>query len=83
MEPDICHEPFADADDDGDVDQEDLGFFQICYTGAFGTIPLEPEYCACFDVDEDGHVDGSDFDVFLQCSSGPEVLANPLCVTGQ
>ena len=28
-----CPMPFADADHDGDVDQDDFGAFQVCYTG--------------------------------------------------
>jgi hypothetical protein len=79
FESTICHQPFADADFDGDVDQDDLGVFQLCYTGSTGTIPLEPEYCACLDIDGDDHIDDSDYALFEQCASGPEVPANPTC----
>ena len=32
--PAACSDPFADADEDGDVDQDDFGLLQACITGA-------------------------------------------------
>ncbi len=40
-----CPYPFADADLDGDVDQDDFGLFQICYTGYAAGVPTG---CSCF-----------------------------------
>jgi len=70
----------ADRDGDGDVDQDDFGFLQQCYTdegdpeGVF-----DPVACACFDSDRDGDVDDLDVDVFALCDYGPAVLADPMC----
>jgi hypothetical protein len=81
-----CNVPFADADDDGDVDGDDFGIFQRCYTGAANPpIPAAPEYCTCFDRNGDDDVDQDDlgttgvFDTFENCASGPTVAANPGC----
>ncbi|UCD30523.1 MAG: hypothetical protein JSV03_08665 [Planctomycetota bacterium] len=75
-----CHDPFADADNDGDVDQDDFAVFQVCYGGS-GVSPT-PE-CKCFDQEPaggDGDVDGNDFSgPFETCASGPDVPANPAC----
>jgi len=81
-----CNEPFADADGDGDVDQDDFAVWQLCHTGA-GTgvsIPVDPEYCGCFDQEgplggPDGDIDQADFQEFEACSSGPMVPADPAC----
>lgn len=81
-----CNAPFADADDDGDVDQDDFAVWQLCHTGA-GTgvsIPVNPEYCGCFDQEgplggPDGDIDQADFQKFEACSSGPMVPADPAC----
>jgi hypothetical protein len=87
MEFIACNDPFADAEPapegDGDVDQEDFAIFQMCFTGDGGIIPLDPEYCACFDVEgidgPDGDIDERDFTRFQQCASGPAVLADDTC----
>jgi len=75
----VCHDPFADADGDGDVDQDDFARFQICFTGnsgdPLGTYP--PQNCECFDTDGDGDVDGADFTAFQNCASGPGIAADP------
>jgi hypothetical protein len=81
----ICHDPFADADQDGDVDQYDFAQFQLCFTGNGIPYPTggEFEYCQCFDregVDgPDGDVDQGDFLFFEQCSSGSNVPADVNC----
>jgi hypothetical protein len=78
----VCHDPFADADGDGDVDQDDFAKFQICFTGdatgdPLGTYP--PQNCECFDTDGDGDVDGTDFTAFQNCASGPGIPADVNC----
>jgi len=77
---------FADVDEDADVDQDDFGAFQRCYTGDGGAIPVDPAYCECFDRREeggqpgsDGQIDAFDYDAFEDCASGPGVTADPAC----
>lgn len=67
----------GDMDRDGDVDQEDFGHFQACYSGA--GIPQYDFDCldALLDTDED--VDHDDFGVFQQCFTGPNVIADLNC----
>ncbi|GMU21910.1 MAG: hypothetical protein AMXMBFR13_19980 [Phycisphaerae bacterium] len=84
-----CNRPFADADNDHDVDQEDFAIFQICYTGS---IPVnspmlsDPTYCACFDRPEggdigDGDIDQTDLAEFEKCATGPAITFLPGDVT--
>jgi len=80
--PDPCGEIAADFDDDGDVDQQDFGYFQLCYTGEGGGILLPPDGpdCSCADLDKDGlDVDSADLTEFEICASGPGILADPGC----
>jgi hypothetical protein len=90
--PDLCHRPYADVDDDGDVDQADFSVFQLCFTGPDVTVlpPGLPEYCACLDhADDDnnsatpptadGNIDSFDLSAFEKCASGPGIPANPSC----
>ena len=74
-----CNIPFADADGDGDVDQEDLGIVQACYTGGTETVS---QSCACYDHDSNGasnsHVDGDDLTAFSNCITGPGIDFDPL-----
>jgi hypothetical protein len=78
----ICPNPFADADDDGDVDMADFAALQRCLTTGGG--PVTPE-CKCFDRPEsglpggNGLVDGNDVVLFLACGSGAGVPADPSC----
>ena len=86
-----CHSPFADVDDDGDVDHADFAVLQLCYTGPDATsVPTTPEYCACLDhADDDnnpvtppgadGNIDSFDLTAFERCASGPGVPADPNC----
>jgi len=82
--PLICYDPFADADGDADVDQDDFGAFQACFTGAAGGGPVDG-VCACFDrpepgfPDGDGDIDELDLDAFEACASGPEIAADTTC----
>jgi len=75
----LCNDPFADADDDADVDQDDFAKFQACFTGGGGTAAEE---CICFDqepVGGDGDVDSLDYGLFENCASGPAMPADPSC----
>ena len=69
---------FADADGDDDVDHDDFGAFQRCFTG-IGELFEDPA-CVCFDRDPanapDGDIDQVDFDAFQDCATGPNVLLN-------
>ncbi|OGW89324.1 MAG: hypothetical protein A3E74_08575 [Omnitrophica bacterium RIFCSPHIGHO2_12_FULL_44_12] len=65
-----------DFDRDGDVDQEDFGHFQVCYTGS-GTRPTYDCYDSDFDCDHD--VDLDDFGYFLNCDSGPMIPVASAC----
>ena len=63
--------PPGDFDDDGDVDQEDFGILQECYSGS--DIPYEPgcEYADLHPPENpDGDVDLGDFGVFQTCMNG-------------
>lgn len=73
-----CPYPFADVDEDGDVDQTDFGVFQLCYTGA--SVEMASS-CRCFDTDADGRITGGDFQAFLNCAqtSGPNVPVDKTC----
>lgn len=80
-----CHDPFADADGDGDVDQADYAVFQACYTGRdfTGQLPTDPP-CACFDVTDyygtpDGKIDRYDLAAFENCRTAPGIPASPSC----
>jgi hypothetical protein len=75
--PDPCQDPFADADGDDDVDQDDFGAFQICRTGPDHVFPIAT--CSCFNRNGDDHVGQADLDQFEACASGPSVLAAPTC----
>jgi len=67
----------GDFDDDGDVDQEDFGRLQACYTGP-GIAQNDPD-CALARLDSDEDVDQGDFAIFQGCISGPNVPAAPDC----
>lgn len=72
----------GDFDDDGDVDQEDFGEFQVCLTGtgipqmdpACDGARLDPIESPDLDVDED------DLAVFLGCMAGPGISPPESCV---
>jgi len=78
-----CHDPFADADGDTDVDQDDFGVFQACFTGANPSPgAFDPEMCRCLDLDENSAVDEDDYGAFELCASGPDVPADASCDDG-
>lgn len=66
----------GDMDGDGDVDQEDFGLFQACFTVSGDEI--RPE-CLSADIDQNELVNQSDLTLFVQCISGPGVAADPDC----
>jgi hypothetical protein len=68
--------PPGDFDGDGDVDQEDFGFFQHCLSGY--AIPFAAG-CDAADLQQDNDVDLDDFIIFQRCFAGPDVSASPDC----
>lgn len=66
-----------DLDDDGDVDHEDFGRFQACYSGS--GVPQNNVNCIIARLDGDEDVDLDDFAIFQACYSGPGIAANPQC----
>ena len=67
----------ADFDRDDDVDQDDFGRFQQCYSGENRSCTPE---CAYADLDGDTDVDQWDFKLFAACFAGPRVA--PACTLG-
>jgi hypothetical protein len=73
-----CPTPFADADEDGDVDLDDHGLFQRCYTRDGNTAAFDALNCVCFDRGvRDNNVDEFDYSEFLKCSTRSEVPWTP------
>jgi hypothetical protein len=70
----------GDFDGDGDVDQQDFGRFQACYSGD-GYEQTDPA-CAKAKLDGDYDVDQLDFAIFAGCMSGPGVQGAPNCAQG-
>ena len=70
--------PSLDADRDDDIDMEDFGVFQRCYTGP-GRL-LATNDCLDADTDGDHYVTARDFEEFVRCASGPGVAAAPDCL---
>jgi len=68
----------GDADADGDVDQEDFGAFQMCFSPDGGSaVPVD---CLWADLNGDTLVDQADCLLFLDCVSGPGSPADPACL---
>ncbi len=67
----------ADFDRDGDVDQEDYGYLQVCLTGP--NIPQTDQSCLAARLDADNDVDQADVAIFVGCMSGASVPADPHC----
>lgn len=67
----------GDMDSDRDVDQEDFGAFQACYSGV--DIPQYNTACSKAKLDADADVDVFDADKFLACLSGANKVGNPVC----
>ncbi len=75
----VCHDPFADADGDGDVDQTDFAILQKCFTGQGGGVLNSPCRCDCYNRDGDDDVDASDLSAWFDCASGPGIPADKDC----
>jgi len=74
----LCPMPFADADQDGDVDHADFAAFQACYTGLNDPgSAYDAQKCHCFDRDNDQDVDEADLGEFEACATGADVLFDP------
>ena len=74
------HDPFADADDDKDVDQADFGVWQLCYTGSGDPLHIfNKDLCFCFDRDGDSDIDMADFNAFQKCYNGPNLPPAATC----
>lgn len=67
----------ADFDEDGDVDQQDFGRFQACYTGP--GVAQNAHNCFNAKLDGDDDVDIGDFGVFQRCMTGEDRPADPNC----
>lgn len=68
----------CDFDNDADVDLDDFGLMQRCFTGP-DVVQNEPA-CLVARMDADGDVDGDDLQVFMDCLSGPHIPAAPECI---
>lgn len=69
-----CPGDWADLDGDSDVDVEDFGLWQLCFTGAddpYGN--FDRVSCGCLDRDFDDDVDADDGGAFAACSTGAGV----------
>ena len=64
--------PWADADEDHDVDQVDFAAFSRCLTTGGGGIQSG---CECFERTDDASIDMSDFVLFQFCANGPDIPA--------
>lgn len=69
---------WADADVDGDVDQDDFGIFQACYSGT----EAAPEGCACFERDSVTGIGNADLTAFENCVTGPMIEWTPETLWG-
>jgi hypothetical protein len=68
--------PF-DLDRDGDVDFDDFGIFQTCYSGPS---VVADQDCLAADFDDDQDVDQTDFGLLQRCYSGPDISSEPNCM---
>ncbi len=67
----------ADLDNDGDIDEQDLGALAACALGP-AVVQNDPG-CAAADLDADADVDQGDFALLQRCLSGPGVAPPPGC----
>ncbi len=73
-----CPDPFADADQDQDVDMADYAAWQRCQTRDLFQYPID-EDCTCFDRNSDGVINDDDLIRFIDCAVGPAVPADKGC----
>lgn len=66
-----------DMDGDGDVDMQDFGLFQACYSGS--GFPQNASECQKARIDADTDVDLNDFALFQACLTGANIMATPGC----
>jgi hypothetical protein len=66
----------GDMNEDGDVDHEDFGLLQACFSGS--GYPYPPG-CASADLDSDNDVDIIDANKFLLCVTGYNTWGDPHC----
>lgn len=64
-----CPIPYADADNDLDVDSDDFAALQVCYSGT----QIVTGQCSCFDRNGDKKVDQMDVVLFANCATGPGI----------
>ncbi|GMU22049.1 MAG: hypothetical protein AMXMBFR13_21370 [Phycisphaerae bacterium] len=67
----------GDMDLDLDVDQNDFGLFQVCYSGS--GIPQDSASCRKARLDADSDVDLNDLERFIACMSGANQPAEVTC----
>lgn len=69
-----CGDMWADADRDGDIDQDDFAAFQRCVKAASIELDWPNNHpCWCFDRDRDRDIDSFDLEDFAACGTGPDV----------
>ncbi len=72
-----------DADNDGDVDQDDFAVFQACLTGTDDPYEVyDCQACRCMNSDGDQDIDEDDYGPFEACGSGPGIQAEESCDDG-
>jgi PKD repeat protein len=69
--------PKSDFDVDGDIDQDDFGHFQACFTGN-GIAQTDPT-CRDARLDADQDVDLDDANLFQSCFGGPNQPPHVMC----
>ncbi|GMU24655.1 MAG: hypothetical protein AMXMBFR13_47290 [Phycisphaerae bacterium] len=67
----------GDFDGDRDVDMDDFGAFQACFSGP-GAVQTDPA-CGKARMDGDPDVDQADFELFQRCMTGANVEGSPSC----
>jgi hypothetical protein len=75
---DLSERQPADMDHDGDIDLEDVRYFQTCFTGS-GSSQTDPS-CVGALLDADSDVDQIDYVMFQGCMSAPYTPGDPACV---
>jgi hypothetical protein len=73
----VVPQTLGDMDEDGDVDVNDHGLFQACYSGS--GIPAALPACQLALLDTDDDVDAADLTLFVGCMSGADMPPQPAC----